>query len=270
MATTTVTRPVPHVSYVRRGQCLGKRNPACTARTHGTQAAYVRGCRCPHATNDHRVYQKRLREGRNIPRRVDATGTKRKIQALWALGHTSAAIGVEAGISTNHVCRIAVYPDVVSYGTWHAIDRAFRALSAMPGPSDRTRNRARRAGYAPPAAWDDIDDPNEQPKVDADRTPSDAYDPITVGLAVDGRLTYEQLAAHQPDLIEAVRRLATRMQDKEIADHLQWPGRNDKRGHSSSRAVNAVMKLRQRHDIPPCPQVGCPIPHRRKRRPKGA
>lgn len=202
---------------------------------------------------------------------TDPTGAIRRVRALQRIGWTFHHIGEAGGLSTR-VEGIASQK-WITHETAAGVRRAYDALSMTPGPSTVTMARAKAAGWAPPLAWDDdaIDDPTAQPNLDpADVEASDAYDPITVGLAVDGRLTYEQLAAHQPDLIEAVRRLATRMQDKEIADHLQWPGRNDKRGHSSSRAVNAVMKLRQRHDIPPCPQVGCPIPHRRKRRPKAA
>lgn len=248
--TTTITRPAPAATFHRRGTCLGKRRPDCTADVHGTDSAYKQGCRCPHARNAYRIYQKRLREGRNTPRLVDATGTHRRIQALWALGHNSATIGATIGLSEHHVQRIVHAREFVTYATWHLIDRAYRELSMVPGTADRTRSRARRAGYAPPLAWEgvDIDDPQAQPATEP-ATTQDGYDPITVGLAVDGRLTYEQLNAHRPDLIETVRRLAQRMTDIEIAHHLRWP-RAAAGPDGKSRGQEAVCKLRNREGIP--------------------
>lgn len=247
----TVTRPAPTARYLRRGTCLGKRRPDCTATWHGTESAYKNGCRCPHASEAYRIYQKRLREGRNTPRLVNATGTHRRIQALWALGHNSATIGAVINIGEHHVQRIVHYRDFVGYHTWHLIDRAYRELSMTPGTSGHTRNRARRAGYAPPLAWEgvDIDDPDAQPNLGDTHDRQDGYDPLTVALAIDGRLTYDQIAVHRPDLIETVRRLAQTLTDIEIAHHLRWPGADDGPA-GKTRGQAAVCKLRSREGIP--------------------
>ncbi|MFC3504834.1 hypothetical protein ACFOOK_28235 [Micromonospora krabiensis] len=267
MTTATIDRPAPHAQVLRRGQCLGKRNPDCTANIHGTSSAYKAGCRCPHARNANRIYEKRRREGRNTPRLIDATGTHRRIQALWALGHTSTTIGEAAGLSEHHVQRIVYAREFVTYNTWQLIDGAFRTLSTVPGTSDRTRSRARKAGYAPPLAWDDIDDPDEQPKVDAEPT-DDGYDETTVAQACEGRLTYEQLAAHRPDLIETVRRLARTLHDVEIGHLLRWPGCADTRtgpGHRrATKAGCAIEKLRRDNGIPGKPRWESQTPQTRK------
>src|SRR5690349_8687682 len=80
----------------RTTTCLGRRRPDCTADIHGTQYAYShRGCRCPHARNDDRIYRKRLREGRHTAAYVDATGTARRLQGLNAQGHRLADLAKE-------------------------------------------------------------------------------------------------------------------------------------------------------------------------------
>ena len=251
MTTATITRPTPTAAYHRRGACLGKRRPDCTADVHGTDSAYKKGCRCPHARNAYRIYQKRLREGRNTPRLVDATGTHRRIRALWALGHNSATIGATIGLSEHHVQRIVHAREFVTYATWHLIDRAYRELSMIPGTADRTRSRAQRAGYAPPLAWEgvDIDDPQAQP-AETPEAEQDGYDPVTVAFAVEGRLTYEQIKAHRPDLIETVRRLARTLGDHEISRHLHWPGADSGDVGGRNRGQNTVCNFRKRNGIP--------------------
>lgn len=95
---------------------------------------------------------------------VPAQGAVRRIQSLLALGHTHDSLaphleGFHSGRLLRHGGSIHI-----SAENWRRVDRAFRALSTRPGPSDRNRARARSLGYVPPAAWDDIDDPRERPK----------------------------------------------------------------------------------------------------------
>lgn len=96
--------------------------------------------------------------------RGPATGSTRRVQALAALGWTIAHIADAAGVS----------PMTVSYlqrdrhrliGWRHArsIAAAYTRLCMTPGPSQVTRDRAAAAGWAPPLAWDDIDDPASTP-----------------------------------------------------------------------------------------------------------
>lgn len=85
----------------------------------------------------------------------------RRIQALLALGWRHADMQARSGVQTACVMNQA--------GRWVTV-RTFTRVAVMyedlwdkPGPSARTRNRAARRGYAPPLAWDDIDDPNQTP-----------------------------------------------------------------------------------------------------------
>jgi hypothetical protein len=189
--------------------------------------------------------QERPRQGNY----TDATGSVRRIRALYRIGWTQKHITEAAGLrqSIHHVGE----NKWVTTETADGIKRAYDRLSMTPGPSRRAILRAERNGWPSPLGWDDdsIDDPAAQPGDVAEGDECDGYDPITVGLAVDGRLTYEQLNPHRPDLIEAVRRLAQRMTDIEIAHHLRWPGA-DKGPDGKSRGQEAVCKLRLRNGIP--------------------
>jgi transcriptional regulator with XRE-family HTH domain len=96
--------------------------------------------------------------------RVNATGSKRRIQALayagWPIKDTARAVGCSPdylfeilnGSVTNMLREVA-----------EAITAYHRTLDGRPGPSNYTRAAARRNQWAPAAAWDDIDDPNATP-----------------------------------------------------------------------------------------------------------
>ncbi|MFF3867379.1 hypothetical protein [Micromonospora sp. NPDC001898] len=158
--------------------------PGCPAPRHDTYSGYRYGCRSAAAREEFRLYQKRRREGRHIPRRLDATGTIRRIQALWAIGHSSDTIGKHAGLSEYHVQRI-VHQAHVNRPLRDTIVRAYRDLAQMPGTSDITRKRAQRAGYPSPLAWDEhtIDDANARPDYGSD---SDVVDEVAIRRALAG------------------------------------------------------------------------------------
>ena len=98
-----------------------------------------------------------------IRRLVDPTGTIRRIEALMAIGWTSGHIADLTGVTRSAVRRIK-YSTTVQIGTARKIAAVYEALSGRRGPSEMTRGRARSLGYAPPLAWDHIDDPAEAPK----------------------------------------------------------------------------------------------------------
>ncbi|RRD03201.1 hypothetical protein EII34_14940 [Arachnia propionica] len=95
---------------------------------------------------------------------VDATGTRRRIQALAAIGWTLAELGDRLGIRRSNM-RLHK-PDLrhVTEGTRRAVVALYDELWDQPpaGPSgDRMRAWAASLGWVPPMAWDDdrIDDP---------------------------------------------------------------------------------------------------------------
>ncbi|MFF0736825.1 helix-turn-helix domain-containing protein [Streptomyces chartreusis] len=96
---------------------------------------------------------------------VDATGTRRRIQALMYIGHTGRTIGEHAGYSADWMRRIAAgWVRAVNLATAAAVKRAYRQLVARPGASSRTRAYARRHNWRGPLAWSDIDDPSCKPE----------------------------------------------------------------------------------------------------------
>ncbi|WP_406083084.1 hypothetical protein OHA01_26250 [Micromonospora zamorensis] len=219
---------------------------------HGTYWAYGKGCRCLAALIDESDYRHRRRSGN--PRELvrDATGACRTAQGLAHYGYTSAQIAEASGLSDRTILHLYAGKATIRVSKDQALRAAAEKLIAAPRPTGwaagMARNAARRNRWAPLLAWDDIDDPNEQPNL-GDTTRSDDYDETTVGQACEGRLTYAQIAGHRPDLIETVRRLAQHHTDHEIAVRLRWPGLNKKHGRSSNRAINGVNKIRRDNDI---------------------
>lgn len=139
----------------------------CPARRHGNMSAYQRyGCRCADARNAEYLYYKHVRNGLPYRRRIDATGSRRRVQALYAIGHTGHTIAQAAGLHPRQVQQVGS-PKLrryVSAGTAQAIANAYNQLATTPGTSDTTRQRAAWWGFQPPQWWgDDIDDPAVNP-----------------------------------------------------------------------------------------------------------
>lgn len=130
---------------------------------HGTTAGYRAhgpgGSACYPCRAAATEYQRKLLIDHILkrPRRMDARGTIRRIQALYAIGWTAQDIGTAAGLSNPRRVRAIANQARVGHDMAAAIDRAYRALCMKPGPSAVNRERAKIEGWAPPLAWDDID-----------------------------------------------------------------------------------------------------------------
>lgn len=104
---------------------------------------------------------------------VPATGPRRRVQALNALGWSQEQIVARARDLGHPLTRAGIHSLMhrgdhrVRLRTHQAIAAAYASLSmTLPEPGRSvtwTRNLAERRGYLPPLAWDNIDDPNEQP-----------------------------------------------------------------------------------------------------------
>ena len=99
---------------------------------------------------------------------VDSAGTRRRLHALATLGWPLKAVGERLGVGETTVSHWACRPRVAT-ATAAKVARLYAELWDTPGPSQLTRQRAARHGYAPPAAWDDgagphgIDNPDATP-----------------------------------------------------------------------------------------------------------
>ncbi|MFJ3200961.1 hypothetical protein [Streptomyces sp. NPDC086989] len=97
---------------------------------------------------------------------VPAVGTRRRLQALYAIGHGSLPIQAATGLTGSSIRRILYSrSDTVTAATYDAVRRGYRVLCATPGRNQTVKNRARRNTWHGPAAWgDNIDRPNAQPE----------------------------------------------------------------------------------------------------------
>jgi hypothetical protein len=162
--------------------------PHCPARFHDSVSATRKaGCVCPVARERRRVYFKRQQFGHLDPAYTDATGTRRRLQALIAIGWPIRELARQMGWTGN--------PGLLLYGERQQVHKHTAALVAdvydrlwdVPGPSVRSRRAAARAGYAPPLAWDDIDDPAATPSLDGGGDLVDeVVDEVAVRRALDG------------------------------------------------------------------------------------
>lgn len=106
-------------------------------------------------------------------RNIDSTGTKRRIQALVAIGWSLARIGQHIGISPTNMSTF-MQADQCSVAKAKAVRELYDQLWNKPQvgtdqrsriSANRARNYANARGWAPPLAWDDdaIDDPAAAP-----------------------------------------------------------------------------------------------------------
>jgi hypothetical protein len=104
------------------------------------------------------------------PGYVDACGTRRRLEALAALGHTARTIGAHMSggfdpsralvCSWKHRNR-----KVIDARTAAEVTRVYELLRDVPGTNPVVRIHALRGGCVPPDAWAgcDVDDPEAVP-----------------------------------------------------------------------------------------------------------
>lgn len=103
---------------------------------------------------------------------VLSTGTARRLQALTAMGYTSAELCRVSGYKRRQLSQVIHGHSVcVLASSARRVDEAFRTMQLVPPlPSERSRraqNRAQKYGWVVPMAWDeeDIDNPFATPRV---------------------------------------------------------------------------------------------------------
>ncbi|MET9956673.1 hypothetical protein ABZ135_34715 [Streptomyces sp. NPDC006339] len=104
--------------------------------------------------------------------RVDATGTRRRLQALVAMGWSFTALHPQIGIHSRPLGDMARARHVTA-GSARKVKAAYKRLILMTpeqgGVPSHARALARRVasreGWVLPGAWDDIDDPTCTPDI---------------------------------------------------------------------------------------------------------
>lgn len=119
--------------------------------------------------------------------KVPSVGTRRRIQALTAIGWRHEDIAAHLGISGRQVGLYAQRPQVY-FETWQAIKNVYEKLSGTPGPSRLGGAKARNRGWAPPIAWEgvDIDHPDAEPDLGDVDEPT-AADPVLLERILAGQ-----------------------------------------------------------------------------------
>lgn len=187
-----------------------------TSTCHTAHACRCADCRA--SRRDYEYYRRHLVEaGKWIDRdsSVDATGTRRRIQALMYMGWPTTVIAKELGTTQGQAWSLSRKKRVTA-ATRRQVMRLYdRVWDQVPPGGRRTYSmgRARRLGWVGPLAWDDIDIDEAPASVDG----GSPVDDIAIELAIRGdrnRLT-------QPERHAVVRRLhAARWSDSKIAAHL--------------------------------------------------
>lgn len=95
---------------------------------------------------------------------VDATGTRRRLQALLRIGWSCEELGPLLGVSASRMAQL-MKAEQVTLATRARVIAVYRRLEDTQGPSSRNVRRAERAGWPRPVDWDgmDIDDPTVAP-----------------------------------------------------------------------------------------------------------
>ena len=129
--------------------------------TNGTEKC--EDCRRAHREAYQRhVVRRYLNRG---PLLIDATGTRRRLQALAARGWSSDDLGARLGV-TGAAVRQWTYRTRVQRDTAVKVADLYDELWDQPGCRTKTAARAAKRGWAVPLAWDDdeIDDPAALPR----------------------------------------------------------------------------------------------------------
>lgn len=164
---------------------------ACPARSHGNLGAYTfYGCRCGDARAENTRHRRRQRAGELPPRYMDATGTRRRLRALVALGWGPGALAGPVGLHRNTLEHIAAGRwRQVAPATARVVAQVYERLSMAVGPQPYAARLARRRGWVPPLMWEgvDIDDPAVAPEPEPEPLPPrEDIDEVAVQRAVDG------------------------------------------------------------------------------------
>ncbi|MDF2578466.1 MAG: hypothetical protein K0S49_45 [Microbacterium sp.] len=148
---------------------------------------------------------------------IPARSAARRMQALYARGWTDTALAPHLGIERSNVRRI-VTQKYVQLRTHIQIGDVYERLwNATPTNSPASQaeqiEKARRHGWVPPLAWDDIDED------DAPATGEEVgVDEIAIQLAVEGRAVVR--LTREERQIAVIELNARRFNDNEIAARL--------------------------------------------------
>lgn len=152
------------------------------------------------------------------PRRVNAIGSRRRLQALRVLGHRRYDLAARLGTTPDRIKHITNgTARKVTSEEAAMVARLYRNLSTVRGPSKQTASIARNKGWHGPLAWDDIDNPKARPLTGGQEAPGAnrqrkvQADPARVARLTAAGLSAQQIAneigCHKRSVVRARRRV---------------------------------------------------------------
>ena len=153
---------------------------------------------------------------------IPAEASRRRLQALAAIGWSLGALTERFGVPTMTLSVIrggkteSIQPAVAA-----RIREMYAEAHMDPGPSARTRTLAAEDGWAPPLAWNDIDDPDETPDFGAQ--PSKGADLDEWLFLVRGGVDPLEASERIGVLISSILRTAERTPGREEVARLARP-----------------------------------------------
>lgn len=159
---------------------------------------YTAGCpECQHHNRIRLRTEYRARAyGIHQPGLMPSIGAARRLQALACAGYEAVHIAALLGVSREQVRRWRTpLAPTISRRRHHDIAALTHQLADTPGPSRRSRTIAYRRGWAPLAAWDDIDNPDDTPSI---CDPNSSHDPrVLVNRVLTGRAPIDLLTERE-------------------------------------------------------------------------
>lgn len=182
--------------HIERLIARGWTQDQIAAATHLNQAtiSIIRSGRYAgvHRATANAILAIRLDQTPPIPRGfTDATGTRRRLQALTVLGYGVPEIARRTGVavSTLHETAEGRWKNIRTSSA-AKVARIYRELALRPAPTNRTTEMARNVGmergWHGPMAWADIDDPACEPEPDGVPAPRHVHADDVAELAAAG------------------------------------------------------------------------------------
>ncbi len=176
---------------------------------------------------------------------VDSTGTRRRLQALVAVGWSQAKLARQLGVEGANLGRTMASPTVRSSTAVAVADLYDQIWNQLPPTAttadkvaySRARRQAATRGWLPPLAWDDedLDDPTGRPAA-APAFEGD-LDEVLIARIEAGHAPRVGTGNHTPEFLEAIRQLAAQgLSDSQI-------------GRRVAMSSGAVCALRGNHGI---------------------
>lgn len=191
-----------------------------TRTCHSLHRCRCAGCR--RHNNEYTYWRKQMiRHGRGPVQSVDATGTRRRIEALMSLGWSSSYIADRIGSRTEKISLFRTNK-TVSPSTAKKVAALYDEIwDQRPTPQTmpervaltKTLAFAKARGFLPPLAWDDIDHDTAPPEPDE----VDVIDEMAVAASIDG-LKPKLTPAEKVEAIRILNRAG--WSDPEIAPHM--------------------------------------------------